>query len=186
MNPDAASLVRKSWLPATALLAFLAFAAIHAAAFRPLRDRYQSDVRQAVELGMPLDGSSAPAAVPARILSLLAGNSLDAAVAEERGTSGVLTAGLIDETARLAARHGLEVRATEQGLVTQLPSSVQVRAHLRLRGRYASFVGLLGELARSNRLIAVGRVAVHPGPDASQDIDLWASQLVLKRPRSTR
>jgi hypothetical protein len=186
MNPRAADLIRKSWLPAAALLAFLAFAAIHAAAFRPLRERYQSGVRRAVELGMPLDGSSAPAAASPRILNLLAAISLDAAAAEERGTSGVLTAGLLDETARLAARHGLEVRATEQGLVTQLPSRVQVRAHLRLRGRYASFVGLLGDLARPNRLLAVDRFAIHAGPSASQDIDLWATQLILKRPRSLR
>jgi hypothetical protein len=63
---------------------------------------------------------------------------------------------------------------------------VQVRAHLRLRGRYASFVGLLGDLARSNRLIAVDRFAIRAGPSASQDIDLWATQLILKRPRSGR
>ena len=135
---------------------------------------------------MPLDATGAPPVTSARVAALLADNSLNAAVAEEQGTSGALTADLLDDVTRLVAKCHLEVVATEQGLVTQLPSSVQVRAHLKLRGRYAAFVDLLGELSRSGDLVAVDRFTLLAGAAGGQDIEVWTSQLILKRTRSTR
>jgi hypothetical protein len=186
MNPLWADLLRKNAPVLAALLVFLGFTSFHAVAVRPLLVRYRDDVRQAVELGMPLDGSTSPVAASASVLALFNANSLDPADAEERGTSGALTAALLDQAARLAAERGLEVRATEQGLVTQLPASVQVRAHLRLRGTYAGFVSLLGDLGRSHLLVAVDRFAIQGGEGSSRDIDVWLSQLILKRTRSAR
>jgi hypothetical protein len=184
MNPRWADLLRKNGPPLAALLIFLGFASLHALAVRPLLARYRQGVRQAVELGMPLDGSTAPVAASASVLALFAATSLDPVAAEARGTSGALTAALLDQVTRLAAERELEVRATEQGLVTQLPASVQVRAHLRLRGTYASFVGLLGELGRSNLLVSVDRFTIQPGTGPSREIDVWLSQLILKRTRN--
>ena len=186
MSPYWTNLARKNWQAVAALLVCLGFAAAHAAAFQPMLTRYRASLRQATELGMPLDATGAPPAASPRTAALLAGNSLNAEVAEEQGTSGALTAGLIDEVTHRAAKCGLEVVATEQGLVTQLPSSVQVRAHLRLRGRYAAFVDLLGELSRSGSLLAVDRFTLQASAGGSQNIEVWMSQVVLKRTRSTR
>ncbi len=186
MSAPWAGLVRRNAPAAAALLILLGFLAGHAATVRPLLARYRRDVGQAVALGMPLDGSAAPAAASARVQALLAANTLDAAAAEERGTSGALTGMLLDQATRLAAADRLEVRATEQGLVTQLPASVQVRAHLKLRGDYLAFLDFLRDLARADRLIAVDRLTMQGGAGSARDIDVWLSQLVLKRPRGSR
>lgn len=180
------NLARRNWQAIAALLVCLGFAAAHAAAFQPALARYRRDVRQATEMGMPLDATGAQPAASPRATALLLGNSLDTAVAEEQGASGALTAGLLDEVTRLVAKCGLEVVATEQGLVTQLPTSVQVRAHLKLRGRYAAFVDLLDQLSRSRSLIAVERFSVQAGPGPSQTIEVWMRRLVLKRTPSAR
>jgi hypothetical protein len=181
MNPYWTNLARRNWQALTALLVFLVFAAAHAAAFQPVLARYRSDMQRAVKLGMPLDATGAQPAASPRVAALLTGNSLNTAVAEEEGTSGALTVGLLNQVTRLGAKCGLEVVATEQGLVTQLPSSVLLRAHLKLRGRYAAFVDLLGELSRSGSLVAVDRFTVQAGAGDSQDIEVWMSQLILKR-----
>ncbi len=186
MNPYWTDLARRNRQAIAALIVCLGFAAAHAAAFQPALARYRTNTQQAARLGMPLDATGALPSASPRVTALLAGNSLNTAVAEEQGTSGALTAGLLDDVTRLVAKCGLEVVATEQGLVTQLPSSVQVRAHLKLRGRYADFVDLLGELARSGSLIAVERFTLQTGAGGGQDIGVWMNQLVLKRTRSTR
>jgi hypothetical protein len=183
MTPYWTNLARRNWQAVAAVLVFLAFAAAHATAFRPVLVRYRRDVKRAVELGMPLDGGGAPSTASARVAALLAGNSLNAAVAEEQGTSGGLTASLLDDVARFAARRGLEISATEQGMVTQLPATVQVRAHLKMRGRYDDFVGLLGDLARARSLIELDRFTIQGGDEPRQEIEVWMSQLVLKRAR---
>jgi hypothetical protein len=186
MNPAWMNLARRNWQATAALIVCLGFAAAHLAAFRPVLARHRNDILRAAKLGAPFDFNSEQPAASPRTAALLARNSLNAAVAEEQGTSGALTASLLDEVTRLVAKCGLEVVATEQGLVTQLPSSVQVRAHLKLRGRYAQFVDLLGELDRSGSLVAVERFTVQAGAGSGQDIEVWMNQLVLKRTRSAR
>jgi hypothetical protein len=186
MNPYWMNLVRRNGQAVAALIVCLVFAAAHAAAFQPMLTRYHRHVRKAAELGTPLDATGAQPAASPQVTALLTDISLNTAVAEEQGTSGALTAGLLDEVTRLVAKCGLEVVATEQGMVTQLPSSVQVRAHLKLRGRYAAFVDLLGELSRSGSLVAVDRFNLQAGESGGQDIEIWMSQIVLKRTRSAR
>jgi hypothetical protein len=186
MNPYWMNLARRNWQAVAALLVCLAFSVAHAAAFRPALARYRTGLQQAARLGTPLDATGAQPAASPRTTALLAGNSLNTAVAEEQGTSGALTAGLLDEVTRLVAKCGLEVVATEQGVVTQLPSSVQVRAHLKLRGRYSAFVALFGELARSGSLVAVERFTLQAGAGGDQDIEVWMSQLILKRTPGAR
>jgi hypothetical protein len=186
MSPYWTNLARRNWQAVAALLVCLGFAAANAAAFQPVLARYRASLRQAAELGMPLDATGTQPAASPRTTALLAGNSLNTSVAEEQGTSGALTAGLLDEVTRLVAKCGLEVVATEQGLVTQLPSSVQVRAHLKLRGRYAAFVDLLSEFSRSGSLVAVDRFTLQAGAGGSEDIEIWMSQLILKRTPGAR
>ena len=179
-------LARRNRPGIAALVLFLGFSAAHAGLFRPVVTRYRADLQQAVELGLALDPTGTAPTASARVTTLINDNSLSAEAAEEQGTSGALTAGLLDEVTRLAAREGLQVVATEQGAVTQLPTSVQVRAHLKLRGSYPAFVRLLGGLARSGSLVGLERFSLQGDSPGAQDIDAWVSQLVLKRVRSGR
>lgn len=181
MSPYWTQLARRNWQALLAVALFAGFTIVHAAAFRPALERYRSATAQAVRLGMPLDVSGAAPAPSARVLSLFADNSLTPAAAEEQGTSGALTAGLLDEVTRLAADRGLEVLTTEQGLVTQLPGSVVVRAHFRFDGGYARFTGLLDDFARAGTLITLDRFTIGGKATQGGDIEIWVSRLVLKR-----
>ncbi len=186
MNVDWAAVARRHWALVLATAILLGFAVVHAATFRPTLRRYQADSRQAAELGMPLDPGAAPAGISGPEAALLAENSLAADVAEDQGGSGSLTADLIDTLNRLAARSGLAVVATERGLVTQLPGTVQVRAHLKLRGDYAGFVRLLDAMSGSRRLIRLDRFAMQPGAGGAAEVDAWFTQLLLKRRAGAR
>ena len=185
MAPSWSQQARRNWQAVAAVFVFLVFAGVHAAAFRPTLGRYRADQQRAAAMGMPVDGRL-PVTNSARVTGLLTDNSLNAALAEEQGTSGALTAALLDIVTRLAARRGLEVVATEQGLVTQLPTTVQVRAHLKLRGRYEDFVGLVGDLAAGRALVTLYRFTIQGGGPPRQEIEVWLSQLVLKRTRGAR
>ncbi len=180
MNALWANLLSRNRAAVPAVLLALALLVVHALGYRPLLARYQRATRQAAQLGMPLGAVAVTPAVPPRVTALLTDNSLTVGVAEEQGTSGALTATLLDDITRLAARSGLQVLATEQGLVTQLPGSVMVRAHLRMRGSYAAFVGLLGELTRTRTLVSVDRFAIQQSVGGAS-IELWVTQIVLKR-----
>ena len=185
MSPAWTIVLQRNRAATTAVVVALLFALLHAVMFRPVLSRYRRAAQQAAELGMPLDAVSAPPSASAKVSALLNDNSLNAAVAEEQGTSGALTAGLLDDVTRLAARRGLEVLATEQGLVTQMPGSVQVRAHLKLRGSYAQFVGLLADLARTRTLYGVDRFALEQAGGVT-GIQVWISQIILKRAAARR
>lgn len=182
MGPPVARLPRHARPVAVALLAFLAFTAVHFTVFRPALGRYRAAVHEAATLGVPPDPGQTPQPASPRLLALVETNSLDAAVAEERGSSGALTAGLLSRMSRLADARGLDIIATEQGLVTQLPASVQVRAFLRLRGDYAAFTRFLGGLAGSDALCAVERFSLRQDAEGQPPVlEVWVSQSFLKR-----
>jgi len=122
----------------------------------------------------------------AAVAALLADNSLIPAAAEEQAASGALGARLMGEVAGLAAKRGLEVLSTEQGLVTQLPGSVVVRAHFRFDGSYARFVGLLDDFARSGSFLTLDRFKIGEGTTQGGNIEIWVSRLVLKRTGASR
>ena len=88
--------------------------------------------------------------------------------------------------ARLATDRGLEVLSTEQGLVTQLPGAVVVRARFRLGGGYARFIGLLDDLARAGTLITLERFTIEGTDSRAGNVEIWVSRLVLKRTGAQR
>jgi hypothetical protein len=174
-------LARRHWPLAIVITVFALFSVVQSAVYAPTLERYRVATRQAIELGMPLDPVAESPQMPAAVAALLADNSLNAALAEEQGNSGTLTAGLLDDATRLAARNGLTVVSTEQGLVTQLPGCVEVRAHLRLHGSYDSFVRFLGAAADSRSLLSVDRFSIASAGAGPAEIETWVTQLVLKR-----
>lgn len=186
MNPYWTQFLRRHWQVLAALGLFAGLAVVHVAIFQPALGRYRGAVAQATRLGIPLDASGAAPAPSAQTVALLDNSSLSPEAAEEQGSSGALTAGLLGEITRLAARRGLEVLSTEQGLVTQLPGSVVVRAHLRLAGGYARFVGLLDDLARDGTLICLDRFTIEGTDSGRGNIEVWVSRIVLKRTGALR
>jgi hypothetical protein len=172
---------RRPWPLIAALLLFLAFTGLHQIWFHPKAVRFAKVRKQSSDMGMVLGEGALPPMVSPRVLELLTDNSLQAGVAEQQGNSGALTAAMLEDLTKLAARRGIAVLATEQGSVTQLESSVLVRAHLHLRCRNVEFVQFLDDLARSGTLYAVDRFALVDAGNGRQDLDLWASQTILKQ-----
>jgi hypothetical protein len=182
MNPILVATLRRNWPVVGTVLMLLVFTLVHQIFFQPTLNRYKRVVKEATTLGLSLDPSSTQTFMPPRVFALVAENALPASQAAEERTSGVLTARVLEEFTRLAGAHGMEVLMTEPGAVTQQPQSVTVRAYLKVRGRYDEFVGLLDELARGRKLLAVDRFTMMPGP-SELVIDVWVSRYVIKQER---
>ncbi len=182
MNALLLESLRRRWPLIGALAVGVIFSIAHLALFQPAARRYEVVLRHAGEMGLAFDPDQAPQSLPPRVFALLADNALPAATAQERGSSGALAATLIEDFTRLAGEHGMEAVSTEPGLVTQLPASVVVRAHLRLRCRYRQFVELLDDLARHGTLYAVDRFTLVPQDADHQMLEMWVSRYVLKQP----
>ncbi|MBI5168055.1 MAG: hypothetical protein HZA61_01065 [Candidatus Eisenbacteria bacterium] len=182
MNPLLSERFRRQAPIAGSLLVLAVFLVAHAVLFGPLASRYRGALSQAGALGAILDprGVRTPA-MPPRVYTLLMDNSLPTAEADRRGSSGALGAELVQSLSGIATRHGLEVVVAEPGLLTQQETSVEARAHLRLRGSYAAFSGFLDDLSRGGKLHRVERFSMEQSTPGRCDIDLYVARLVLKR-----
>ena len=181
MKPLWSATLRRHWPVAGALAVLVIFMAVHVLWFRPAMARYHAAAQRISALGGGLELAGSPPRMSPRLHAVLSNNALRAPVAEEQGNSGQLTAGMLGDLTRIAGKHGLEVIQTDQGPVTQLPGSVQLRAHLKLRGRYAEFVDLLAALGKSGTLFAVDRFAIQSDGAGQQVIEIWVSQYILKQ-----
>ena len=169
--------------PVFASLVVLAvFLVAQAFTFGPLAARYRQALSQAGSYGALLDprGVQTPA-MPPRVYTLLMDASLPAAEADRRGVSGQLGAELVQSLSSQAGRHGLEVIVAEPGLLTQQETSVEARAHLRMRGSYSAFAGFLDDVSRSGGLRRIERFSIEPGAPGRVEIELYVASLVLKR-----
>src|SRR5205823_433695 len=108
--------------------------------------------KQAVEIGMPLDPNQMPRMMPPRLFARIADNSMDGVRATEAANSGQLTSEFLADLTQKLSKHGLTVVGTEPGPTTTGDRSVQIRVHLRARGRYADYVMLLDDLAQEQKL----------------------------------
>jgi hypothetical protein len=182
MNPLLSARFRRQAPIFGSLVVLAVFLFLHAFAFSPLAGRYQRALSQAGSLGAILDprGVSTPA-MPPRVYTLLMDNSLPAAEADRKGTSGALGAELVQSLSSVATQHGLELVIAEPGLLTQQETSVEARAHLRVRGSYSSFAGFLDDLSRGGKLVRVERFNMEESSPGRCDIDLYVARLVLKR-----
>jgi hypothetical protein len=185
MNPILAATLRRHWPLAGATVLFVIFMIAHQAVFQPAVARYEAALKRSRELGLAIDPSRIDPVLPPRVYARVMDNAMPAAAAAEQAGSGVLAARLLEELAQIATADRLDVRASEPGPVSQQESSTIVRAHLTLRGDYASFVAFLDGLARGPRLITVDRFSMMPDGGALT-IEVWASRLVLKRDGARR
>jgi hypothetical protein len=182
MDAIASARLRRQLPIVAALLVCAGFLAVHVSVFEPLQKRYHRLLAQAAELGLLVDPSHPATQLPLtpRLFTLLSSNSVPAGSGDARGQSGAWTAEVVQTLTAAAARRGLETVVAEPGLVTQQENSVEVRAHVRLRGRYASLVAMVDDLARSDRLWNVERFSVRPLGQGLEDIELWMSACMLK------
>lgn len=172
---------RRQWPLIGAAVLFVLFIPLHLLAFQPTLHRYQRAVKEAGDLGVGLDPNQNTPMMPARVFALLSDNSLPEASAEQQGASGELTASLIDDVSRIAARHGMEVLATEPGTTVRTPTAVQARAHVRASCSYGEFAAFLDELSHGGRLISVDRFTLTAIAPGRRMLDLWTSRYVLKQ-----
>ena len=178
------SLLRSHWPVLGALLILVVFLLVNQLWFAPTAKRYEAALKRATAAGMPLDPNQLPRIVPPRIFALVADNTLPASDAQDAANSGTLTAQFIGELTEVMSRRGLRVTTTEPGPLTQDGRVIQVRAHVRAKGRFTDFVNVLDDLARDKRLYGVDRFTVNPETMAEINVELWMSRLILKGTKS--
>ncbi len=183
MDPVLAARLRRQWpLMLAAVVAALSVL-VHALLFRPAAARYRAAIAEAGTLGLVVDPAR-PAyrpPLPVRVFTLIMGNSMPPAEADQRSQSGTLGAELAQTLSTMAGRRGLEIVVAEPGVATSQAGSIEVRAHLHLRGSYPAFVGLVDDLAHSDRLWAIERFTITPLAPGRDDFDVWMAGCVLRR-----
>lgn len=162
--------------------ALLVFLGVHFAVFAPHAARLQNATRRAHAHGISLDPDNQPVLMPPRVVALVSRNALPERQALALGNSGELTADLIAELTEIANRSGLDVTATEPGAAAQQGGAVHVRARVRASGSYVQFVHLLDALARGPHLISVDRFEMSHTERGRQQLELWVTRYVIKRP----
>jgi hypothetical protein len=183
MDAVLAARMRRQAPLTAAFVACALFLIVHTLVFQPRAARYRAVIAEAAKVGLVVDpsrpGERQP--MPVRVFTLLIGNSLSPAEADARTQSGTLGAAMAQTLSSMAARRGLEIVVAEPGVLSQLPGSIEIRAHLRLRGSYGAFVGLVDDLARSDRLWLIERFAIVQAAPGRDDFEVWMASCLLKR-----
>ena len=181
MNPVLRATLRRHWQLIGAIAAFAVFLYVHFIFFKPTAARYRAAVQSAGGLETVFESAATQTSLPPRVYALAAQNTLDAQDAQDRGSSGELGVILIENLSRVASRAGLSVVASDPGPVTQEPLTVEIRAHLKLRGSYAQIVGFFDELSRDSSLNLVERFQISPAGETADLLEVWIARLYLKQ-----
>jgi hypothetical protein len=179
--PPAAEPLRRFWPALAALLVMALLSSVHSLVFSPLAGRYRQQLQTAGELGAPLDPRLVLAPLPPRVTDMLRKNSLSETEADEQSQSGFLATDLVRRLAAAAVGCGIDVAASEPGSVALTAGTVEVRAQLRLRGRYAQIVRLLDALASEHSLYRIERLSLVPLPGGLVESKLEVARVFLKR-----
>jgi hypothetical protein len=181
MAPPALARIRRRWQPwaAGAIGVVLVFA--HLVVYLPLKARLAAAETRARALGVAFDLEAPPSTMPPRVVALIAGNTMAPQEAMNRGTSGALTADLLDAIGSAANGTGVNLIATEPGLTLQMDEWALVKAHVRATCTFGQFLRLLDALARGDQLISVERYSLVQASGNRLQLELWLSRLVLKR-----
>lgn len=175
------AMLRRNWRFVGALVVFLVFTVIHFAFFRPAAVRYKAALASIGGIEAVFNPGGAAPMLPPHLFSLIAEHSLTSQEATDRAGSGALGVALLEEIGRLASHAGLEVTASEPGIVAQQPLSVQVKAHVSVRGRYSQIIAFFDELARSRTLVLVDRFSISPVSENTEELEIWVSRLYIKK-----
>ena len=181
MSPIPSSQLFRFWPALASLLVLALLWSVQTLGFGPLAARYRTQLTAAGEIGASLDPRLASAPLPPRVLELLRSNSVAAADADGLSQSGFLATDLVRRVSERAVGRGLDVAGSEPGAATQTPTTVEVRAHLKLRGHYAQFVELFGDLAAERGLYRIERMTISPQLNGLSETELWIARVLLKR-----
>jgi hypothetical protein len=183
MDPLLANQLRRLWPLVLTLFIAALFMLVHTLVFKPKATRYRDAIARAGAMGLVVDPAhpSDRQMLSVKVYTLLISNSLPADEADARSQSGTLGAQMAQALTRMASRRDLEVLIAEPGTTTQLPGSVEMRAHLRLRGHYPAFVGFVDDLARDSRLWSLERFTITPVNGGSDEFEIWVASCLLKR-----
>lgn len=184
MSPTTApppSALRRYWPALAALLVLALMWSVHSLSFQPLAQRYQRQLADAGDIGASLDPRLAAAPLPPRVTDLLRRNSVATEDADRLSQSGFLATDLVRKLSGTAVECGIDVVASDPGVASQTPSTLEVRAHLRLRCRYEQYVEFLDDLAEEHALYRIERMSLLPLPNRQVDAELWIARVMLKR-----
>lgn len=181
MSPGPLEMLRRFWPALVSLLVLALLWATHTLTFAPLAARYRTQLAAAGDVGASFDPRLATAPLPPRVTDLLRRNSIDAAESDRLSQSGFLATDLVRRISEAAVACGIDVVSSEPGSATQTGTTVDVRAHLRMRCRYAQFVELLSDLSAEHALYHVERISITPLPNDMTEAELWVTRVLLKR-----
>jgi hypothetical protein len=173
--------IRRRWQPWAAGAIGIAFVLAHLTVYLPLKARLAAAETRARALGVAFDPDAPPATMPPRVVALIAGNTMAPQEAQTRGTSGALTADLLDAIGAAANGTGVNLIATEPGITLQQDDWVFVKAHVKATCSFSQFLRLLDALARGDQLISIERFSLVQASGNRLQLELWLSRLVLKR-----
>ncbi len=111
MNPFDRGL-RRNWRIVGTLVAFLLFIVVHFVFFRPAAARYKAALVKAGGIQTVFNAGSASPMLPPHLFALIAEHSLAYQDASDRGASGALGVGLLEDVGRFASGVGLQVTAS--------------------------------------------------------------------------
>jgi len=181
VNPVLPAPLRRYWPALVSLLVLALLWSVQTLAFGPLAARYRSQLAAAGDMGAPLDPRLVSAPLPPRVIDLLRRNSVAAADADRLSQSGFLATDLVRRVSQTAVDCGIDVAGSEPGVATQTATTLEVRAHLHLRCRYAQFVELLDDLADEHTFYRIERMELSPQPNGLADAEVWVARVLLKR-----
>ena len=181
VSSSATEPLRRFWPALAAILVMALFSSVHSLVFAPLAGRYRQQLQAAGEMGAPLDPRLVLAPLPPRVTDMLRKNSLAEAEANQLSQSGFLATDLVRRLAGAAVACDIDVAASEPGSVAQTPATVEVRAELRLRGRYMQIVKLLDRLANERSLYRIEQFSLVPLPGGVVKAKLEVARVYLKR-----
>ncbi len=173
--------LKRYWVTLLALLVAASLWFAHSLAFAPLAAHYRKQLIAAGELGASLDPRLAAAPLPPRVTQLFVTNSVTASDAERLSQSGFFATDLVRRVSGTAVAAGLDVAASQPGPATHTGMSVEVRAELRLQGKYTQIVHLLDALAHEGTFYRIEGLSLAPLPKGGVEAELKLARMLLKR-----
>jgi len=164
-----------------ALLVGATFWVLNSAGFVQAAARYRTLLQQAGEMGATLDPRLAVAPLPPRVQELFRANSASASEAERLAQSGALATDLVRRLSEASVACGLDVSGSQPGTAAQSGSTIEVRAHLQLAGRYDEFVRLFDVLAHQGAFYRVEELTLEPVDAGRMRADLKVARMLVKR-----
>lgn len=183
---NTATPIRRYWAPVLALVVGAGFWSAHTLSFSPLAAQYRKQLAAAGEIGASLDPRLAVAPLPPRVTHLFQANSVSPADAERLSQSGFYATDLVRHVSEVAVANGLDVAASQPGATAHTLTTLEVRAQLRLQGRYEAIVRLLDQLAREGTFYRIEALALAPLEKGGVEAQLQLTRMRMKRGGAAR